>query len=209
MAQTPQQRLQQILKGMKEVAAFTFNKNADIATNFQPQTPETSGKADETPTDETPPLRKISGNNELIIAPEYVQEMSNFFHNHSILDMYTAPCFFNNDACDMTLYVIPRVMRPLAEQPFVKDVIAVTIQYNGDILAMAEYNTMDKNAVKSFQRDIENLTPQSYRNNPQQQHSLYEALQAQFPGGVMLPNLQNPEHNMFPDEDRKESPHAL
>lgn len=210
---TPQHRLHDILKGMKEVAKITFNKNAEIITDFQAQTPEDSNKPDESPTDDKIPLRKISGNNELIVAPEYIQEMATFFKHHSLLDMYIAPCFFNNDACDMTLYVFPRVMRPLNEQPFVKDVIAVTIQYNGTIVAVAEYNTMDERAINRFQKDIEELTPQYYRSNiqqQQQQHSLRDALQAKFPGLVNPTlGLDSTEQPVFLDEDRKEPPHAL
>lgn len=206
---TPQHRLHDILKGMREVAKITFNKNAEITTDFQAQTPEDSNTPDETPTDDKIPLRKISGNNEIIVAPEYIQEMTEFFQHHSLLDMYTAPCFFNNDACDMTLYVFPRVMYPLAEQPLVKDIIAVTIQYNGTIVAVAEYNTMDERAANRFQKDIEELTPQYYRSNTQQ-HSLRDALQAKFPGLVDYNfGLGNNEPPVFLDEDRKELPHAL
>lgn len=201
---TPQQRLHEILKGMKEVAKITFNKNAEITTDFHAQTPEDSTQPDETPTEDVIPLRKISGNNELIIAPEYMQEMTSFFQKHALLDMYTAPCFFNNDACDMTLYVFPRVMRPLNEQPFVKDVIAATVQYNGRIVAVAEYNTIDERAANRFQQDIESLTPQYYRSAEAEHHSLRDALLEKFPGLVI------PEQPVFLDEDNgKEPPHAL
>lgn len=198
---TPQHRLYDILKGMKEVAKITLNKNAEITTDFQAQTPE-DAKSDDAPTDDNIPLRKISGSNEIIVAPKYIKEMTEFFHKHALLDMYTAPCFFNNDACDMTLYVIPRVMRPLNEQPFVKDIIAVTIQYNDTIVAIAEYNTIDERAASHFQQDIENLTPPYYRSDTQQ-HSLHDALKEKFPGLFLH------EMPVFLDEDRKEPPHAL
>ena len=92
------------------------------------------------------------------------------------------------------------------EQPFVKDIIAVTIQYNGTIVAMAEYNTMDDKAAEHFKKDINDLTPEYYRsnhnNNPQ--HSLRDALLAKFPGLVV------PEEPVFLEQDiGKESPHAI
>lgn len=193
-----------ILRGMREVARVTFTKKP-VETNFTPQKPDLSKKPDNTPKDDNIPLRKISGSNELIVAPEYVQEMVDFFKEHAVLDSYTAPCFFNNDSCDINLCVFPRIMRPLEEQPFVKDIIAVTVRYNGTIVAMAEYNTMDARAATQFQRDIDELTPAYYRNNSQDNtQSLKDALLAKFPGLVV------PEEPVFLDDTPgKESQHAL
>ncbi len=195
-----------VLRGMREVARVTFTKKP-VETDFMPEKPDLSKKPEETATtDDKVPLRKISGNNELIVAPEYIPDMVRFFGEHAIFDSLAVPCYFNNDSCDLTLCVFPRIMRPPMEQPFVKDIIAVTIQYNGTIVAMAEYNTMDDKAAEHFKKDINDLTPEYYRsnhnNNPQ--HSLRDALLAKFPGLVV------PEEPVFLEQDiGKESPHAI
>ena len=197
-----------LMRGMREVARVTFTKKP-IETDFTPQTPDQTKKPDATPKDDKIPLRKISGSNELIIAPEYIPELVNFFNEHTILDSKTVPCYFNNDSCDFTLCVFPRIMRPLEEQPFVKDIIAVSVYdlHSGSMLANAEYNTMNPNAVKEFQRDIEALTPAYYRNTPDiQQHSLRDALMAKFPGLVV------PEEPIFLESDepgKEPNTHAI
>ena len=197
-----------LARGMREVARVTFTKKP-IETDFTPQSPDNAKKPEASPKDDKIPLRRISGNNELIIAPEYMPELVAFFAEHAILDSKTVPCFFNNDSCDFTLCVFPRIMRPLEEQPFVKDIIAVAIYdaHSKSMVANAEYNTMNANAAKEFQRDMEALTPAYYRSTSDApQHSLRDALMAKFPGLVV------PEEPIFleADETRKEpASHAL
>lgn len=192
-----------VLRGIREVARVTFTKKP-VETDFTPEKPDLSKKPEETPTDDKVPLRKIGGNNELIIAPEYIPDLMQFFSKHAILDSHSVPCYFNNDSCDLTLFVFPRIMRPSAEQPFVKDIIAVTVQYNGTIVAMAEYNTMDAKAAEHFKQDVHDLTPEYYRSTNNSQHSLRDALLAKFPGLVV------PEEPVFLEQDiGKESPHAI
>lgn len=201
-----QSNLTTVLRGLREVARVTFTQKP-VETNFHPQKPSNEKRADEAPADDKIPLRKFGEQNELILAPEYLRDMKEFFANHAILDTYTAPCYFNNDTCDMTLCVFPRIMRPLYEQPFVKDIISITIRYDNTVVAMAEYNTADEKAVERFENDIAALTPEYYRNNTaEQQHSLRDALLAKFPGLVI------PEEPVFlePDEPLgKEQPHAI
>jgi hypothetical protein len=186
-----------LMRGMKEVARVTFTKQP-IETNFTPQSPDNTKKPEATPKDDKIPLRRISGSNELIIAPEYMPELVAFFSEHTIQDNKTVPCFFNNDSCDFTLCVFPRIMRPLEEQPFVKDIISVSIYdlHSGTMVANAEYNTMNPNAAKEFQRDMDALTPAYYRSTSDApQHSLRDALMAKFPGLVV------PEEPIFLEEN--------
>ncbi len=206
----PQGNLANVMRGMREVAKVTFTKKP-IETDFTPQTPDTTKKPDPTPTDTQIPLRKISGSNELIIAPEYMPELTTFFDEHTVTDSLTVPCYFNNDSCDLVLCVFPRIMRPSETPAFVKDIIAMNIypatgntEFRSTPVGTAEYNLTNPNALREFKQDIESLTPAYYRNNQTEQHSLRDALMAKFPGLVVpqeppafdenLPGKEPPTH---------------
>lgn len=207
-----QGNLANVMRGMREVAKVTFTKKP-IETDFTPQTPDTTKKPDPTPTDTQIPLRKISGSNELIVAPEYMPDLTKFFNEHSVADSISVPCYFNNDSCDLVLCVFPRVMRPVESAAFVKDIVAMNIypatgdaEFRGMPVGTAEYSLTNPNALREFKQDIESLTPAYYRNNQTEQRSLRDALMAKFPGLVV------PHENISLENDapgKEPTTHAL
>ena len=170
-----------IIRGLKAVAQVTFTKKP-IETDFKAETPENNQKKETTQSDDNVPLRKIGTANELIITHPDLREMDAFFTNHAILDAYSTSCLFNNESCEINLCVFPRIIRPAHEQPFVKDVIAVTIWQNNTLLAMAEYNTVNANASREFREDVLNLMPEYYRH--ENRRTPVEMAESKFPGVV-------------------------
>lgn len=158
------QRLSSIMRGFKEVVAITLTRK-DIETDFQPlpKPPQTSEA--EAQSNAEIELARIPDGNELIIAPEYIEDMKSFIKNHHTLDTISVPCFYNNDTCTAIMCVFPRVLRPVDERPFVKDVVALAVKSDKSYVALSEYNTIYPDVVEMFSEDIERLLPASYRDN--------------------------------------------
>lgn len=191
--------LKTILRGLKEVARITIAKKPPQTKLTTEPMPEGKKETAEQGSDEKVPLAKIPDGNELIIAPEYLEEMHQFFNSHAILDTYRAPCYYNNDSCDAVLCVFPRIVRPTDKQIMIKDVISMTIEYDGKIVAMAEYHTHNNNAIDEFNKDIERLTP-SYYQSISQTNDIYKEFRQRFPDSYPsipddpifhVPNYQN------------------
>lgn len=174
------QRLSSILRGLKEVVAITLTKK-NIETDFKPQPQPPKQDDSNTQSHAEIELAHIPDGNELIIAPEYVNEMKDFIKNHHTLDILSVPCFYNNETCEAVMCVFPRIMRPIDERPFVKDIVALAIKNESSYATLAEYNTLYPNVVESFEDDIARLTPESYRNNRSQIASTAEMLRRAFP----------------------------
>jgi hypothetical protein len=177
---SPQNNMKTILRGLKEVARITLAKKPPQTNLHTEAMPEEKKDNAEQGSDEKVRLARIQDGNELIIAPEYLEEMRQFFNNHAILDTYRAPCYYNNDSCDAVLCVFPRIVRPTDKQMVVKDVISMTIEYNGTIVAMSEYHQHNSDSVEQFNSDIARLTPKYYQSIEQVTNA-YQDFRNKFP----------------------------
>ena len=199
-------RMSTVFRGMREVARVVFT-DKEVVTNFTPQKPSTPApKQESSSSDEKGPSRKIQGNNELIVAPEYIQEMKQFFSAHTVLSSYTAPCYFNNDSCNINLHAFPRLHLQSGVHPTIKDVIVATISYEDDIIAAAEYSVTDEKVVDKFLQDIDMLTPECYRSSHDSTpRSFKDELLSRFPGMTVFDEPDFPE----PDPTRRELLHDI
>lgn len=200
--------LKTILRGLKEVVRITIAKKPPQTQITVEPIPDEKKDKSEQESDKTVQLSRIPDDNELIIAPEYLEDMRHFFNNHAILDTYRAPCYYNNDSCDAVLCVFPRIVRPVDKHMVVKDVISMTIEYGGSILAMSEYNTHNNNAVEQFNNDITRLTPKYYQSIEQVTNT-YQAFRQKFPDAYPLipddPIFHVPQHSAYREETINES----
>lgn len=173
-----------ILRGFKEVLRVTFTSKP-IETDFTITKPDANTpKQEENPVDDKNHLRRINSQNELIIAPEYLQEMKDFIGTHQTpISVYTAPCYYNNDACELSLCVFPMVIRNPNEQPVVQSLVVMQIDYGKTTVAVADFNVSRANAVRDFEAHIKDLTPLYYQQDRAQTfenalHSLFPDLSA-------------------------------
>ena len=206
--QPSRNNLKTILRGLKEVVRITIAKKPPQTQITVEPMPDDKENKSEQESDKTVQLSKIPDGNELIIAPEYLKEMRHFFNNHAILDTYQAPCYYNNDSCDAVLCVFPRIVRPVDKHNMVvKDVISMTIEYRGKILAISEYNTHD-NAVEQFNNDITRLTPKYYQSIEQVSNT-YQNFRQKFPDAYPFipddPIFHTPQYSAYREETTNES----
>lgn len=203
MAKKENSNFSKVIRGLKEVVVITFT-NKSIQTEFQPEKPEKDKKTEEN-IDDKVPLQKISGDNELILDKEVLQEMLHFFDNHSLLDTYTASCYFNNDECEINMYAFPRIVHSQDDMPFIKDVVTIAIYRDNSPVAMAEYNTIDLKAKDKFKSDTEMLMPKYNKENGEKM-SLKDSLTKRFPG-LTIP--ENPPMFEGSEYSEKEQPHDI
>lgn len=205
MAKKENSNFSKVIRGLKEVVVVTFT-NKSIQTEFQPEKPEKDKQTKEN-IDDKVPLQKISGDNELILDKEVLQEMLHFFDNHSLLDTYTASCYFNNDECEINMYAFPRIVHSQNDMPFIKDVVTIAICRDNSPVAMAEYNTIDLKAKDKFKSDAEMLMPKYYNNKENgEKMSLKDSLAMRFPG-LVIP--ENPPMFERSECSEKEPPHDI
>lgn len=213
MAKKENSNFSKVIRGLKEVVVITFT-NKSIQTEFQPEKPEKNKQTEEN-IDDKVPLQKISGDNELILDKEVLQEMLHFFDNHSLLDTYTASCYFNNDECEINMYAFPRIVHSQNDMPFIKDVVTIAIYRDNSPVAMAEYNTIDLKAKDKFKSDTEMLMPKYYNDKENDKEnakengkkmSLKDSLAIRFPGLTIPENLPVFEGSEY---SGKEQPHDI
>lgn len=138
----------EVFKGIKETFSVVVLKK-EPKTEFTPKTPQ-AAQDDEKPSGTTP-TEALPAGSEIIIDGKYKEQVVDFIHNHSNIDVLEIPCLFNHRKCSAMICAFPRLIE---ESNSVHDVVSMILFNKDGVVAKADYGALGADAEQQFQNDM-------------------------------------------------------